>query len=100
MEGPPRVTYYVSEILPRMIVAKKKRNYEWSESTHKGVGGAGPPPEDPTVTRTPTTFGVSMGHAAQLTPPEQYTYGYPMHMPVMPMHQTNQHAQWDTTHNT
>ena len=58
----------------------------------QGVGGAGPPPEDPMATQTPTqtTFGAPMGHAAQFTPPQQYPYGYHMHMPMMPAHQTNQ----------
>ena len=58
----------------------------------QGVGGAAQPLDDSTDTRTPTptTFGVSKGHPGQVTPPQQYTYGYPMHMPMMPMHQMNQ----------
>ena len=60
----------------------------------QGVGGAGPPPEDPRATQTPTqtTFGIPMGHTTQFTPPQQYPYGYHMHMPMMPTHQLNQHT--------
>ena len=31
-----------------------------------------------------------MGHNAQHIPPQQYAYGYPMHMPMVPVHQMNQ----------
>ena len=57
----------------------------------QGVGGAAQPPDDSTdtPTPTPTTFGVSMGHPGQVTPLQQYTYGYLMQMPMMPMHQMN-----------
>ena len=60
----------------------------------QGVGGAGPPPEDPRATQTPTqtTFGIPMGHTTQFTPPQQYPYSYHMHMPMMPTHQPNQHT--------
>jgi hypothetical protein len=58
----------------------------------QGVGGTGPPPDNPTTTSmpTPTTFGAPTGHPTQVTPPQQYTYGYPVQMPMMPVHQANQ----------
>ena len=68
-----RPVYYVSELLPRTIVAKRKFSHN--------------PPDIPTQEveseerahhqKTPQ----SMGHAAQSTSPLQYTYGYPVHMP-------------------
>ena len=68
----------------------------------QGVGGTGPPPTDPAAARTPTpaTYGAPMGHNAQHTPPQQYAYGYQMHMPMLPAHQTNQpmHMGYYTTY--
>ena len=60
----------------------------------QGAGGAGPPPEDPMATQTPTqtTFSIPMGRAAHFTTLQQHPYGYQMHMPMMPTHQMNQHT--------
>ena len=91
-----RALDYVRELPPEQHSQKEIKSMSGPHPPNiptQGVGGAAQPPDDSTDTRTPTptTFGFSMGHPGQVTPLQQYTYGYPMHMPMMLMHQMNQH---------
>ena len=71
--------HYVGELPPQTTGRMSGQRKESEGRAHQSV-----------------TFGVSMGHLAQVTPSRQYTYGCPMHIPMMPVHQLDESVNYCT----